>query len=143
MTGATPNEQEMHERELVRAFFLPQRKERYLEMLLKPRKRASLTEQLGHFKHLDYRYAVPIRSNQQHPKEILTLLKAKHAPDLCWAISEDSELDGKEHPLSEALKSVVGYGMGTFLSCLPGRLAYFEDEDQRWILERKAKVEAR
>ena len=143
MTEATPNEQEMHERELVRAFFLPQRQERYLEMLLKPRKRARLTELLSHFKHLDYRYAVTIRPNQQHPAEILTLLKAMHAPDLCWAISEDSELDGKEHLLSEALKSVVGYGVGTFLSSLPGRLAYFEDEDQRWILERKAKIEVR
>jgi hypothetical protein len=140
MTEAAPNNQELHERELVRAFFLPQRRERYLEMLLKPRKRAGLIEQLSHFKHLGYRYAITIRPNQQHQAEILTLLRAKHAPDMCWAISEDSELDGKELPLSEALKSVVGCGMGTFLSCLPGRLAYFEDEDQRWILERKDKV---
>jgi hypothetical protein len=138
MSEPTPNVQDMHERELVRAFFMPQRRERYLEMLLKPRKRANFLKQLSHFKHLDYRYLVTIRPNQQHSAEILTLLKAKHAPDVCWAISEDSELDGKQLLLSEALKSVVGYGMGTFLSCLPGQLAYFEDEDQRWILERKA-----
>jgi hypothetical protein len=61
----------------------------------------------------------------------------KGAPETCYALSEDSELDGKEIPLSEALKEVVGCGMGTFLSCLAGRLAYFEDEDGRWILERR------
>jgi hypothetical protein len=39
-------------------------------------------------------------------------------------------------PLADALRKIVGNGMGTFLSCVPGRLAYFEDEDGRWILER-------
>jgi hypothetical protein len=135
MNGATPHEQGMHERELARAFFLPQRRERYLETLPKPRKRASLIEQLSHSKHPDYWYAVAIGANQQYPAEILTLCKEKHAPGMRRAISEDSELDGKELPLSEALRSVVSYGMETFLSCLPGRLAYFEDERQRSILE--------
>jgi len=36
-------------------------------------------------------------------------------------------------------KTVVGAGMGTFLSSIAGRLAYFEDEDERWILERAEK----
>src|SRR5260370_1097774 len=49
----------------------------------------------------------------------------------------------KEVSLAEALKTIFGRGIGTFLSCLPGRLAYFEDEEDRWILERKAKVEGR
>jgi len=38
--------------------------------------------------------------------------------------------------LAVALKEVVGRQMGTFLSCIPGKLAYFEDEDVRYILER-------
>ena len=41
--------------------------------------------------------------------------------------------------LDEALEEIVGRSMGTFLSCIQGRLAYFEDEDQRWILERLGK----
>jgi len=28
--------------------------------------------------------------------------------------------------------------MGTFISGIPGKLAYFEDEDGRYILERKS-----
>ncbi len=38
--------------------------------------------------------------------------------------------------LEVALNETVGYQMGTLISCVPGRLAYFENEDGRWILER-------
>lgn len=61
-----------HEEWLVRAFILPQRRDRYLEMIAKPKRRQILTESL-------------------------------------------------------------------ILSCIPGRLAYFEDEEDRWILERMEK----
>jgi len=72
--------------------------------------------------------------------DMLRILKSKGAPDICYAISEDNELDGREIPLEEALKFIHGSGIGTLLSCLPGKLAYFEDEDERWILERKTKT---
>jgi len=39
--------------------------------------------------------------------------------------------------LLDALKSVVGYGMGTVISCIPGRLGYFEGEfRERYILQK-------
>jgi hypothetical protein len=38
--------------------------------------------------------------------------------------------------LESALKETVGCQMSTLISCLPGRLGYFEDEDGRCILER-------
>jgi hypothetical protein len=34
-----------------------------------------------------------------------------------------NELDGKEVLLADALKKIVGRGMGTFLSCIPGKVA--------------------
>jgi hypothetical protein len=133
------NQQE-HERGIILSFIIPVRQDRYLEMLAKPKRRKDITSSLAHFKHLDMRHAVQIPPRQQHAAEIFQLLRLKEAPETCYALSEDSELDGKEMSLSEALGEVVGRGMGTFLSCLPGRLAYFEDEEQRWILERKAKA---
>ena len=41
--------------------------------------------------------------------------------------------------LSEALAEVIGRGMGTFISCLPGKLAYFEGEErnERYICHRE------
>jgi|SRR5215469_16388156 len=128
-----------HEEALVRAFILPQRRDRYLEMVAKPKKRQVFTESLAHFKHLDMRFAVRIPPNQQHANEIAKILKSKGAPATCYAFSEWDEIDGRDISLDDALKAVVGGGMGTFLSCIPGRLAYFEDEDQRWILERTGK----
>jgi len=40
--------------------------------------------------------------------------------------------------LAEAVEKVLGMGMGTFISCIPGKLAYFEgeDENERLLLER-------
>ena len=61
----------------------------------------------------------------------------------CWiskfyVTSENAKLDGREMELEAALKETVGYQMGTLISCVRGRLAYFEDEDGGWILERVA-----
>ena len=127
-----------HEQKLISSFILPQRQSRYLELLQKPKRRKDITRSLGHFKHLDPRYIVPITPREQHVPEILRLLRAKGAPEVCYALSEEDELDGKEVLLADALKEIVGRGIGTFLSCIPGKLVYFEDEEDRWILERRS-----
>jgi hypothetical protein len=77
-----------------------------------------------------------LASRAQKPEDIAKLLKQKGAPDVCFVVSEDSNLDRQQLPLLAALEQVVGYGMGTFISCIPGKLAYFEDEEQRCVLEK-------
>jgi hypothetical protein len=44
-------------------------------------------------------------------------------------MSADSNLDGRQMELAAAIDEVVGGGQGTFVSCVPGKLAYFEGED--------------
>jgi hypothetical protein len=127
-----------HEEAVVKAFILPVRQERYLEFLRSPKKRSKFIEQLAHFKHLNPEFIVGIPSNQRNAAGLLSLLMGKGASAKCWVISENSELDGKEIDLQTALKETVGRQMGTFISCIPGKLAYFEDEDGRYILERKS-----
>jgi hypothetical protein len=41
--------------------------------------------------------------------------------------------------LRDAINQILGVGHGTLLSCVPGRLGYFEGEDpgERYILERR------
>lgn len=58
----------------------------------------------------------------------------------CVLLAEDKTLDGRELPLDAAVSAVVGRGMGAFVSCLPGRLAYYEGEapGERYLLERPA-----
>lgn len=125
-----------HEEELVKAFILPVRQERYLEFLKTPKRRAKFIDQLAHFKHLNPQFVVSIPGNQQNPASLLKLLSPKGASSNCWVISENSEMDGREMDLETALRETIGRQMGTFLSCVPGRLAYFEDEEGRYILQR-------
>jgi hypothetical protein len=133
------SEQTEHEEALIRAFILPKRQRRYLELLPKPERRPDVTRELAHFKHLDMRFAVPIPPSHGGLDRTLSILKSKGAEDICYVISENDELDGKEMALKEAVCAILGRGIGQFLSCTKGTLGYFEDEDGRWILERKGK----
>jgi hypothetical protein len=127
-----------HEKAVVHGFIIPVQRERYLEFLKSPKNRKKFINVLAHFKHLDPKFATSISGNQSNPSALLKLLFGKGAGIKCWVISENAELDGKEIDLQTALKETVGRRMGTFISCIPGKLAYFGDEDGRFILERKS-----
>jgi hypothetical protein len=101
---------EQHEQRLVRAFILPQRQGRYIELLSKPRRRIDVLNELSHFKHLDPRWTREIPKQFHSALQIAEFLRSKGAPNLCWAISEDEHLDSKETPLAEA----IGYIFGTW-----------------------------
>jgi hypothetical protein len=126
------------EEELIRAFVLPERQPRLLALLSSARRRRTLTAGLAHFRALDPRFAHRVGLGQQSAASIEALLKSRGAPTSCYLLSENAALDEREMPLRDALEAVVGRGMGTFLSCVPGRLAYFESEEpgERYILER-------
>ncbi len=126
-----------HEEAAVKAFIRPNRQERYLGFLSNPKRRNSFTSELGHFKALDPKCLVAIPPSQQNPSSVADLLAAKGAGSRCWVISENSKLDARELDLREALDETIGRGMGTIISCVAGKLGYFEDEDVRYILQRQ------
>lgn len=66
-------------------------------------------------------------------------MKARGAPDRCYVIG-DRDLEGQDPLLIDALEHVVDRFDGTILSCVAGRLAYFQGEDpgDRFILQRSA-----
>ncbi|HZS28918.1 MAG TPA: hypothetical protein VFB76_16945 [Candidatus Angelobacter sp.] len=123
----------VHEEKLIKAFFLKERQEPYLLGLANPGKRRKITNEFCHFKHLDLRFNVPILPSQQNPAAIYDLLKKFGAPDVCWVVSDELELDTHNMSLKEALDQIVGRTFATFLCCIEGKLAYFENEDGRWI----------
>ena len=118
------------------AFLLPARKERYLQFLKSATNRNKFRVELAHFKALNPRFVVHIPPGQQDHSAILELLAAKGAGARCRVISENRESDGQELDLGTTLGVTLGGGMGTLISCIPGKLAYFEDEDVRYIPER-------
>jgi hypothetical protein len=124
------------EEQLVRAFFLPERRNRFSEFIASPKHRRKFFAELGHFKGLDERYKRPIPPARQTPEGITQLLTQAGASTSCLIISDHNEIDGTRLLISEALATILGRTAGTFLSCKPGRLAYFENEDGRWILKR-------
>ena len=72
-------------------------------------------------------------------KEIQNTLLKMGAGDSCYVISENKSLDQKTINLEKAINSTVGYGMGTFLICIPKKLAFFcgEEINDNKILFRK------
>lgn len=124
------------EEQLVRAFVAPHKRERLLKLLASPKGRKKLLHQLHHFHDLDPRLAHRIAPSEQRTHNIHRLLKAKGAPDTCHVMGGEDH-DGRALDLRDALEEVVGSNVGTFISCIPGKLAYFEgeNESERYILE--------
>ena len=134
----------MHnEHSLIAAFVTRNKRDRYREFVSNPRSRHKFTHQLAHFTDFDPKYRLSILSNSLFVENIVRELQKRHSPNFVFAISEDPALDQKELPLAEALQQIVGRGMGTVLSCIPGRLAFVETEDERFILERHDPLERR
>ena len=100
--------------------------------------RSKLLSGFNHCCDLDPRFATLIPSNQQSATEIESLLRRNGAPDTCYVMSDNRDIDAREMSLSEALLETVGMDAGTLISCIPGKLAHFELEgfDGRYILQR-------
>ena len=126
------------EKALFESFMAPEKKRRYLELLDSVRGREKIRFGLDHFGDLDPRFCHRIKPSEQHFPDILHSLKSLGAPSLCYVMSSGDELDGREMELSEALRDIIGRGVGAFVSCVPGELAYFESEDinERYICHR-------
>ena len=129
----------LHEQEFVESFVQRARRERVRLGLANPKKRRKFVDEFAH--HGTYILAPEclrsIEPSQQNPDSIYAILRGLGAPDACHLISEDTNFDGKEMELLAALKRIIGYGMGTVISCLPGRLGYFEGEvRERYILQK-------
>lgn len=112
------------ERRVVETFIVPGRRERYFEALTSPKKRRKILDRLNHFvSDLDERYRVQIPKGTQYAEAIERALTARGAPAECYVISSSREFDGKAILLKAVLYSVVGLGIGTINSYIPGRLA--------------------
>jgi hypothetical protein len=128
-----------HEEGLV--YFIESRwRPRFRESLGNERRRKKLLETLNHFRHLDDRFATRLSDGQQQPEFLLAALRKLGAPRLCYIMSDVRDLDGLEIPLVRAVSLVIEEAsFGTFISCVSGRLAYFQDEHRSdcWVLSRR------
>jgi hypothetical protein len=128
----------IHEEMFARNFIIPKKRDRYLSLLDTSKGRSKLAHGLNHCGDIDLRYAKLVPVDQQYTDAIEKMLRQKGAPDLCHVMSSNSNIDDEDMLLRRALEETIGMGSGTLLSCIPGKLAYFEFEDagERYILER-------
>ncbi|WP_285767458.1 hypothetical protein [Peribacillus sp. SI8-4] len=131
------------EKRIVKKFFAKRIQDRVLFELSSEKKRVEALNRLCHDygKTLLPEYMIEIPTPNSDYQEISTLLKKQGAPNECYVISWNKEVDGKKLSLNEALKKVVGYGMPSIVSCIEGSLAYFEAEQEagsppRFLLKR-------
>lgn len=118
-----------NEEATVRSFIQKSKQVRCIQFLASPKHRRKFTSELAHFSWLDERFSHQIPPSTAHTvKEIAALLRNKGAGPTVHVISEDSDFDGTEVELEKALSHIWGREIGTILSCIPGKLAYFEGE---------------
>lgn len=125
------------EEEFFRAFTVPAHRARFLSLLESKKGRDKLVRLLDHFDESNFQHAMRIPVDQQAAFEIEKLLRRKGSFEICHIMSTNHESDQKKLPLDHALKATIGNGFGTIISCIPGKLAYFEGEEpnERYILE--------
>lgn len=75
---------------------------------------------------LDPRFAQHLTGSDAFSGPVEAMLQKRGAPSTCYVLAANSELDGREMPLSEALDAIIGMGDGAFVSCIPGRLGFYE-----------------
>jgi hypothetical protein len=120
----------------VRAFINPERHDRWLSGLASGKHREKMLHRLADARDLRADRMTSLDPALASGEAIWKHLARLGAKGPCHVISEIKELDGQDMPASQALEECVGAGLGTVLSLIPGRLAYFEEETprKRWIL---------
>ncbi len=131
-----------HEAELIRSFFVASKQKRLTSLLANPKRRRTALNTLYHCRDLNTRYVIRLSSDAHTPNQIAEALQRLGAPSTCWVVSTATVLDACELPLLMALKAIIGSGEGNLVSCVPGKLAYFEGEEagDRCILHRPTKT---
>ena len=126
---------DLHERG-ISAFIVETWRARCREQLANQKKRPAFLASLPHFAHWTEASVVHIAPNKQFPPTVVEQLRTLGASNSCWVISSEPSLDRKQMGLDIAVRDVLGLANGTIISCVPGRLAYFEGEGlgNRFIL---------
>jgi hypothetical protein len=116
-----------HESAFVAAFIIAKKRERYLELLGNPKRRAKVLDRLNHSLNIDRSLARLVPSGW-HPEYLAELLESMGAGPTCHVIADASDLDGQTLILREALWQAGVHSFGIVLSCLPGRLCFYKPE---------------
>lgn len=128
----------IHEELFAKNFIVPEKSDRYLSLLKKSKGRIKVRFGLNHCGDLYQRYLTQVSIENQNIDSIYDTLRKKKATEICYVLSSNSEVNEEEMNLYDALSKTIGSGCGTFISCIAGKLGYFEfdEANERYILEK-------
>ncbi len=133
-----------HEEKFVAAFISKEKQDRYRFLLSNgdPKRREECLDRLNHCRDFNEKYVTWLprdpRSTTRNA-QIAKLLREKGSPELVYVLVGSCPADACMMPLLEAMDETTKAGWGTIISCIPGELAYYYDEEgeRRAILERQ------
>jgi len=118
------------EEKFIEAFILPERRDRYKQLLANKKRRYDFLDRLNHGLDFIPSLAHRIPSNQHSIDGVAKLLhqRGMRDTDIVYIFSDVSDLDSLFLPLHEALEKVLDSGFGSVVSCMVGQLAYYRPE---------------
>jgi hypothetical protein len=126
-----------HEIKLIDNFIINSQKERY-RFLFDSKKRHQYLKKLHHFEDYCENLLISIPPDKQNAQGIYNLLKYYNVPNECYIISTSYLYDMKYMKLDLALKELLGNDFPSIISCIPGKLVFYEGEapSNRFILKK-------
>jgi hypothetical protein len=97
-----------------------------LEMGVK--QRAKVRKMLDHEIRLESSASEHLTGPQESPRQILERLRFEGAPATAYVMSANARIDQKLLLLPDAVEVVTSSRCGGVISCIPGRLAYYQAE---------------
>jgi len=116
----------MHEIAFIKSFVDKDKQERLLILVQKNRNK--FRSLIPHKIEINKKYA-SFLDKQEDKEFIYQSLKKYGAPDICHVICENSKYDNIEMNLREGLHELFTVDFGYIISCIPGKLAYYQGED--------------
>lgn len=118
------------EEAFVKAFIVPERRERYRLMLTNPKRRHKFLDSLNHMRDFTPLWVRQIPGGLHTPEGVIRLLNDRNIKnsDAVYSFSDVSELDGQSLPMQQALEQVLGFESGSVVCGLPGQLADYRPE---------------
>lgn len=90
------------------------------------KRRRDVRSMLHHNVRIDPRFSQHLTGSDAFAGPVEAMLCKRGAPSTCYILGGGSVLDGREMPLRDALDATIGMGDGVFVSCIPGRLGFYE-----------------
>jgi len=118
------------ELEMILPFLREDRRSRWSELFPKPKGRKKLLKTLWNGDDFDRNLMLQVDPAERTVQQLSFKLRGLGAPTTSHLISARPSLDGKDLDLTTALRTVLNLAPGTMICCVPGKLAYYENDDR-------------